>query len=201
MRLVPEMLRSVVGASAAGLALAVAGCGSPAGTLMAPPITVSLVLSTIELPQDGTQVGVPITITSTSETALVTVSPLPAGVGVKYAASDTNPSGELFFTANAVSQAGTTMPFVTVYSAGQTAMTTFTLIVGTVVKTGNADYLLPSVHDVRRQFSVQQAGRPLKTGSRTQYHWPGTYAKINWPAIEGGDAAEISEPFVARRNN
>ena len=65
------------------------------------PITVSLTHSTVNLLQDGTAVIDPITIASSSETALVVVSGLPAGVQVNYASTDTNPSGTLTFVAGA----------------------------------------------------------------------------------------------------
>jgi len=97
------------------------------------PITVSLPVSTVVVPQDGTQVVVPINITSTSETALVSVSGLPTGLQEKYAASDTNPSGSLAFTASAATPAGIYTPTVTVQSAGQTASTNFTLVVSALV--------------------------------------------------------------------
>ena len=97
------------------------------------PITVSLPVSIVVVPQDGTPVVVPINITSTSETALVSVSGLPTGLQEKYAASDTNPSGSLAFTASAVTPAGTYTPKVTVQSAGQTASTDFTLVVSALV--------------------------------------------------------------------
>jgi hypothetical protein len=93
------------------------------------PITVSLPISTVVVPQDGTHVIVPIDITSTIETALVTVSGLPSGLQEEYAASDTNPSGSLTFTASAATPAGTYTPTVTVNSAAQTASTNFTLVV------------------------------------------------------------------------
>lgn len=93
------------------------------------PIKVSLPISTVVVPQDGTQVIVPIDITSTSETALVAVSGLPSDLQEQYAASDTNPSGSLAFTASAATPTGTYTPTVTVNSAGQTASTHFTLIV------------------------------------------------------------------------
>ena len=93
------------------------------------PITVSLPISTVVMPQDGTQVIVPIDITSTSETALVAVSCLLSGLQEKYAASDTNPSGSLVFTASTATPAGTYTPTVTVNSARQTASTNFTLVV------------------------------------------------------------------------
>ena len=91
------------------------------------PLSVFLPISAVVVPQDGMPVIVPIQIGSTSETALVAVSGLPSGVQEKYAASDTNPSGTLTFTANSTSPAGTYMPIVTVFSAGQTASTKFTL--------------------------------------------------------------------------
>ena len=46
------------------------------------PITVSLPVSIVVVPQDGTPVVVPINITSTSETALVSVSGLPTGLPI-----------------------------------------------------------------------------------------------------------------------
>ncbi len=97
--------------------------------LTAVPITVNLPISTVIVMPAGASVIVPIQIGSTSETALVSLNGLPAGVSEKYASSDTNPSGTLTFTANSTAMAGTTMPTVTVMSAGQTAMTKFTLVV------------------------------------------------------------------------
>lgn len=93
------------------------------------PITVFLPISTVVVMQNGMQVSVPIQISSTSETALVSVTGLPGGVQEKYASSDTNPSGSLAFTATAAAQTGTFMPIITVMSAGQTVSTSFTLIV------------------------------------------------------------------------
>ena len=131
-RFISQSLRTMLVMVLAGAVIAAVGCGG--GVSMLPsvqvPITVSLVISTINVPQDGTTVIVPITITSSSETALVSVSGLPAGVQVKYTSTDTNPSGRLSFVAGVASQAGTYTPTVTVYSAGQTASTTSTLIVG-----------------------------------------------------------------------
>ena len=132
MRFISQSFRTILVMVSAGAAVAAAGCGGGASMLSPAqvPVTVSLTHSTINLLQDGTAVIDPITIVSSSETALVIVSGLPAGVQVKYASTDTNPSGTLTFTAGAESQAGTSMPTVTVYSAGQTASTAFTLIVG-----------------------------------------------------------------------
>jgi len=109
--------------------LVLTGCGGGGGNLVQQPIRVSLPVSTITVAIDARPLSVPIQIVSTSETAVVTVGGLPAGVQVSYAASDTNPSGSLTFSAGATAMPGTTMPFVTVNSAGQTTSTSFTLIV------------------------------------------------------------------------
>jgi hypothetical protein len=130
MRSIFRSIRRVRGVAFLGFALAAAGCSSGGGSIIAQvPIKVSLPISTVVVPQDGTQVVVPIFITSTSETALVAVSGLPSGLQEKYAASDTNPSGSLVFTASTATPAGTYTPTVTVNSAGQTASTNFTLVV------------------------------------------------------------------------
>lgn len=110
-------------------ALAMSGCGGGTGMATMLPISVSLNPSIVTLAQNGAPVHVAIAVQSTSETALVNFTGLPAGVKVTYAASDTSPSGLLTFTATASSPVGTTMPIVTVNSAGQTASIPFTLIV------------------------------------------------------------------------
>lgn len=114
-----------------GCVLAMVGCGGGKSgrSILARPITVFLPVSTVVLAPGGSQVIIPIQIDSTSETALVNVAGLPGGVMVTYAASDTNPSGSLTFSAAAASMKGTFMPIVTVNSAGQSASTGFTLIV------------------------------------------------------------------------
>jgi hypothetical protein len=109
--------------------LALSGCGGGGGNMTQAPITVYLPISTVVLSQGGAQTNVPIQIGSTSETAVVAVEGLPAGVKATYAASDTNPSGTLTFTANASAVVGTYMPVVAVNSAGQMASKSFTLIV------------------------------------------------------------------------
>lgn len=92
-------------------------------------VSVLLTVSTVTVQQGGPPVNAAIQIQSPSETAVVSVTGLPAGVGVKYAASDTNPSGLLTFTANAQATKGTVMPIISVQSAGQTVETQFTLVV------------------------------------------------------------------------
>lgn len=105
------------------------GCAGGSGGFLQNPISVYLPISTIDLTQGAESVTVPIQIGSPSETALVAVSGLPAGIQVKYASTDTNPSGTLTFTANASAMSGNFMPTVTVMSAGLTASTGFTLVV------------------------------------------------------------------------
>jgi hypothetical protein len=111
------------------LALYLAGCGGATGyTSNTPPISV-MVPPTVTVSQDGKPVIVQIFIESPSETALVTFVGLPAGVEEKYAASDTSPSGDLTFTGSDTSSPGSYKVTVTVSSAGQTASTSFTLVV------------------------------------------------------------------------
>lgn len=127
--------------------------------IMPVPISVSLPVSTIVVPQDGTQVVVPINIVSTSETALVSISGLPAGLQEKYAASDTNPSGSLAFTASTTTPTGTYTPIVTVISAGQTASTNFTLVV-TEGTTGSTSVSKPAgICRVRQTVQLRNTHR------------------------------------------
>lgn len=120
----------ILGMALGGFVLGAAGCGGRGGSMVTQaPISVSLVITTVTVSPNGTPVIVPININSPSETALVAVSGLPGGLKVTYAASDTNPSGTLTFTAGASATVGTYMPIVTVNSAGQTASTKFTLVV------------------------------------------------------------------------
>jgi hypothetical protein len=109
-------------------AMALAGCGG-SGSPMMVPISVSLSEATVVVSQNGPPTRIQILIMSTSETAEVSFTGIPGGVAVAYAASDTSPSGQLTFTANASASTGTYMPIITVHSAGQTATLKFTLIV------------------------------------------------------------------------
>jgi hypothetical protein len=106
------------------------GCGgSGGGQLSLNPISVYLPVSTVTIVPGAALVSINIQINSPSETALVAVGGLPAGVAAKYAASDTNPSGILTLSANTSTMIGTYMPTITVMSSGQTVSTVFTLIV------------------------------------------------------------------------
>jgi hypothetical protein len=107
---------------------AASGCGGGGvGSVPMVPITVSLSPSTVVVVPGGASVRAQITINSTSETALVSLSGLPGGVSGMYASTDTNPSGTLTFIATKSAVAGTYMPMVIVNSAGQTASRRFTL--------------------------------------------------------------------------
>jgi hypothetical protein len=119
----------IAGLYGSALALGTIGCGGQAHFGAQAPITVNLPISTVIVMPAGSSVIVPIQIGSTSETALVSFNGLPGGVQERYAASDTNPSGSLTFTAVSSAKTGTYMPMVVVSSAGQTAITQFTLIV------------------------------------------------------------------------
>ncbi len=125
-----SVARSVPGLVLCATTLAVCGCGGAAtGPMSVNPISVSLENSTVTVKQGGMPVTVLIQIMSPSETALVSLTGLPGDVAESYAASDTNPSGTLTFQAGKAATLGTYMPKITVMSAGQTAMTTFTLVV------------------------------------------------------------------------
>jgi hypothetical protein len=126
-----RILRAFVGASAVVLSLCAAGCGGGSHTLFQMPISVSFPGKTVTVSQGGMPAVAQILIQSTSETALVSVNGLPAGIQWKYAASESAPSGTLTFTANDTTPAGTYMPIVTVNSAGQMASASLTLVVAT----------------------------------------------------------------------
>jgi len=105
------------------------GCGGKAMFEAPPAISVSLPNPNVVVSQDGMQVTVPIQIDSSSETALVMVTQLPGGIQVSYKASDTSPSGDLFFTGTTTAMVGTYMPLISVSSAGAMATTQFQLMV------------------------------------------------------------------------
>src|SRR5579859_1779189 len=111
------------------VAWAITGCSGANGSSAMTPISVSLGSSMVVVSQDGKPPRVQVAIMSTSETALVSFRGIPVGVQTMYAASDTNPSGVLTFVANTSASVGTSMPNITVNSAGQMATITFTLIV------------------------------------------------------------------------
>lgn len=129
MKVNPSRCRTLVIALTCACTFASLGCGGRSGISAMKPITVYLPISTVVIMPGAASVTVPIQIGSSSETALVSVGGLPAGVGARYASSDTNPSGSLTFSANTSAMTGTYMPNITVMSSGQTVSTGFTLIV------------------------------------------------------------------------
>jgi len=138
-----RIVRPIVGSVFAYSALAAVGCGGSGSMSPQVPISVSLPMPTVVVSQNGTPVIVPIDISSTSETALVFVRGLPGGIQETYAASDTNPSGILTFTASTATPPGTYMPTVTVNSAEQMASTSFTLVVVLGTKAGISPDVIP----------------------------------------------------------
>ena len=129
MRVMEQAFRLEAAAARMAAILVLAGCGGGSGSPMMVPISVSLSASTVVVSPGGASTRIQIFIMSTSETALVSFIAMPGGVQVTYAASDTNPSGQLTFMANASATPGTYMPIITVKSAGQTATLKFTLTV------------------------------------------------------------------------
>lgn len=120
----------VLGLAAASSAIPMCGCGDAGPNMLnGPPVTVMLGLQKITVSPDGEPVSELIFIASPSETAVVSFTGLPNGVSVKYAASDTSPSGTLTFMASSYSPAGSYTMKVTAMTAGQTASTTCTLVV------------------------------------------------------------------------
>jgi hypothetical protein len=119
----------VASAIAVSMSSCAGGNSNRDGTPAQNPISVHLPISTVELNPGAGPVTIPIQIDSPSETALVTVNGFPAGVGVTYSASDTNPSGTLTFAANSSAMQSSQMPTVTVFSSGQKVSTMFTLVV------------------------------------------------------------------------
>ena len=157
-----------------GLCLLLAiGCGSgkTGGGNLSSPVTVSLQPDSVVLPQDGTTVQGQITIASTSETAVVSFSNLPALVQATYSATDTSPSGAIALSASSATPTGTYHPMVTVTSAGQSASTQFTIVIAPVVKVANTIDTTLGVKGKLEQFMAtsfqifQYTGQIFGTGA------------------------------------
>jgi hypothetical protein len=114
----------------AALLSALTGCGSHAA-FTPPPIilNVSLSMPTVTVAPNGTPVYVQVTIVAPTETATFTIIGLPAGVSATYKESESNPSGLLTLIASSATKQGTYMPTITVGSSGQTASTSFNLVI------------------------------------------------------------------------
>jgi hypothetical protein len=130
MRFQLRLLRGICVLGTLCAALLAGGCSRAGETEPAgPPISVTLDLMKVTLSQDGAPVIDQIFINSPSETAMVSFTGLPAGVSVKYAASDTSPSVSLTFMASNFTPVGSYSAQVTAMSAARTASAEFTLVV------------------------------------------------------------------------
>lgn len=97
---------------------------------MSPPITLSVSLSNPTITMSpGSSVGVPVMVVAPTETVLLTINGLPAGVSENYKESESNPSGLLTLNANASTQPGTYKPTIVVTTSGHSASFVFTLVV------------------------------------------------------------------------
>src|SRR5260370_14180436 len=104
--------------SACSLLLAV-GCGSISTTKPPTALTLTLQSTPIVLPQDGSTVQVPVTITSPSAIVQVSFASLPSLVQATYSHPGFGPSGTLSFSASSATPTGTYMGTVTVTSGVQ----------------------------------------------------------------------------------
>lgn len=111
------------------LCLGIGGCGGHSNTPQPIVLSVNLSISSITVRQGGAAVLVPITVVAPTETVTFTITGLPPGVTQSYKESESNPSGLLTLTASSNATVGTTTPVITVGSSGQTATTSFTLVV------------------------------------------------------------------------
>ena len=132
------------------------GCGG--GSFAPPPVNLSVSISgTVTLLANNTAVNVAVTIVAPTETATLTISGLPGGISYSYKESESNPSGLLTLIANNTTMTGTYMPVVTVGSSGQTASTTFTLVVSPQPK--------PGLRNVKATVAPARAGQDHFSGT------------------------------------
>jgi hypothetical protein len=127
-----EFLSTRIAAAAfmtAGGALLASGCGGSSNAIAPIVLTVMVNQSTVTVPQGGSPVYVSVLVVAPTETVTFSISGLPAGVSASYKESESNPSGQLTLTANTVAPLGAYKPTIIVGSSGQTASTTFALIV------------------------------------------------------------------------
>jgi hypothetical protein len=148
----PPFFRMTSAIAAVVMAFVMAGCGGGGSAKPVTQITVSLGAPTVVVPQDGMAARLSITIGSTSETAVVSVSGLPGGVQETYAGAANNPSGQLTFIASATAAAGTYPATVTASSAGQTASTQLALVVAPVATVANTVDTTLGVKGSLKQF-------------------------------------------------
>ena len=152
MRFIPPSLRSILGIAAAGLLLAVVGCGGTSSSTAPASLSFSLGGASVVVPQDGMAATLPVSISGPAGAATVTVSGLPAGVTEQFAPVNGGPSGTLTFTGSTSAAAGSYAPSVTVSLAGQSESQGFALVSAVVAKVGNATDTTLGVKGVLQQF-------------------------------------------------
>jgi hypothetical protein len=115
-------------------------------------LTVTLGSSSIAVPQDGTPVTLPVTITPLNSTVSVAVTGLPAGVTQQYSTTTSGPLGNVTFVGSASAAAGSYPAAVAVSENGQTASANFTLVSAVVAKVGSATDTTLGINGVLKQF-------------------------------------------------
>lgn len=145
--------RPLLGIASVGLVLCATGCGGGVSTSKtSAPLSASLDSTTIVVPQDGTAVQVPLTISGPSGTASVTVTNLPVGVTEQFAAVSGGPSGTLTFTGSTSAVAGTYTSTVAVTLSDQTVSQNVTLVSAVVATVSNVTDTTLGVKGVLHQF-------------------------------------------------
>src|SRR5580698_970009 len=135
---VHRFIRPATGLSVLGIAVALTGCGGGSSSTPPPPpqVTVTLSSTTVVVPQDGTQVTLPVTITPLVSTVSVTVTGLPAGMTQQFSTTTSGSIGNVTFAGSAAAAAGSYPAVVTVTENGQTATANFTLVSAVVATVG-----------------------------------------------------------------
>ncbi len=144
------------------IAFAPLGCGGRASSAPPPVVrTVSIADTAFHLANDGSALYIAVIIVAPTETTSFTIGGLPAGVTASYKESESNPSGLLTLTAGPTTPPGTYTPRVTVGSSGQTAATSFTLVVnGAILKQSHGDVpalikaMQPHIPNVRQSSRI-----------------------------------------------
>jgi len=123
---------------------------------MAPPppptLTVSLGTSSVIVPQDGTQVTLPVTITPLLSTVSVTVTGMPSGVTQQFSTTTSGSLGNVYFAGSTAAAAGSYPAVLTVSENGQTATANFTLVSAVVAKVGSTNDTTKGINGVLKQF-------------------------------------------------
>jgi hypothetical protein len=115
-------------------------------------LAVTLGSSTVVVPQDGTSVTLPVTITPLNSAISVTVTGLPAGITQQYSTSSSAPLGSVTFVGSATAAAGSYPAVVQVNEGSQTATASFTVISAAVAKVSSTTDTTQGVNGVLEQF-------------------------------------------------